>query len=167
VPGEAAAAIVLVRAADAAAPLAWIDAANGAGPEAASTATLAGVAARLVGGSPERVGVVAGAARARPELDAAERGAIAALVGADTPLVAPSAAMGQLGAATSVVQAIVLAELLRARRLPPIAGLAHAAAGPLVPAVRDTPLPPATRVALGLHAAAPGLAGVVRVEVPA
>ncbi len=158
VPGEAAAAIMLVR--DAAAPLAWIEARATAGEEARSTSTLARCAAGLVGD----VTVVAGSARAWPDLDAEEREEIGALVGADAALVAPAAAMGQLGAATSVVQAIVIAEALRARTLPPIAGLARPVAGPLVPITRATPTD--ARVALGLHVSQPGLAAAIRVEVP-
>lgn len=52
------------------------------------------------------------------------------------------AAMGQLGAATSVVQAIALVELLRAGRM-------------------------TARTAVGLHSGAPELASAIRVEVPA
>lgn len=154
VPGEAAAAIVLVR--EAAAPLAWIEARATAGDESA----LARSAARLACGAT----VVAGSARAWPELDAQEREAIGALVGADAALIAPAAAMGQLGAATTVVQAIVLAEALRARTLPPIAGLSRAARGALVPITRAAATD--ARIALGLHASQPGLAAAIRVEVP-
>jgi 3-oxoacyl-(acyl-carrier-protein) synthase len=157
VPGEAAAAIVLIR--EAFAPLAWIDVRTAAGAEADATATLVRCAATLAGGA----SVIAGAARAWPDLDGEERDAVAALVGREAPLVAPSAAMGQLGAATSVVQAIVLAEALRAQTLPPIAGLEGAAAGPLVPVTRVTST--AARIALGLDVAAPGLAAAIRVEV--
>ena len=53
-----------------------------------------------------------------------------------------STAMGQLGAATAVVQVIGLAEQLRAGRL-------------------------GARAAIGVHASAPELASVVRVEVSA
>lgn len=157
VPGEAAAAIVLVR--EAACPVAWIEARDAAGEEARSTTTLASCATELASGA----GVIAGAARAWPALDGDERDAIAALVARDAALVAPSAAMGQLGAATSVVQAIVLAETLRAQTLPPIAGLPRAADGPLVPVVRASST--AARIALGLHAIAPGLAAAIRVEI--
>lgn len=158
VPGEAAAAIVLVR--DAAAPHAWIDVRDGAGREADVTATLARCAAELASDGP----VIAGAARAWPDLDAEERAMLGALVGPEAPLFAPSAAIGQVGAATSVVHAILLAEVLRAQTLPPIAGLAGAAPGPLSPVVSATPT--AARAALGLHTTAPGLAAAIRVEVP-
>ncbi|MGE5182866.1 MAG: hypothetical protein ACM31C_12415, partial [Acidobacteriota bacterium] len=69
-----------------------------------------------------------------------------------------------VGAPTALVQAIALAEMLRASTAAPIAGLAHADAGPLSPVTRATPT--AARAALGLHTAAPGLASGVRVEVP-
>jgi 3-oxoacyl-[acyl-carrier-protein] synthase II len=161
VPGEAAAALVLVRAGDAAAPLALVEAqgtADGAGAEPGAAA-IARAAARLAEGA----GVVDGAARAWPELDTAERAALAEAVAPGTPLVAISAAMGQLGAAACVVQAIALAEALRRGALPPIAGLARPAAGPLAPVVRAGPT--AARVALGISTGAPGLVGAVRVEV--
>ena len=158
VPGEAAAAMVLVRSATA--PVAWIEVRDAAGAESDSTATLARCAAHFADGAT----VIAGTARAWPDLDADERTAISALVPRDAALVAPSAAMGQLGAATTLVQAIVLAESLRAGTLPPIAGLEHAAAGDLAPVTRATPT--TARVALGLHASQPGLAAAIRVEVP-
>ncbi|MBL0217266.1 MAG: hypothetical protein IPQ07_25735 [Myxococcales bacterium] len=157
VPGEAAAAIVLVR--EATAPHAWIDVRDGAGSEPDVTTTLARCAADLGAGAT----MIAGAARAWPELDREERELIAALVAPDAALIAPSAAIGQVGAATSVVQAITLAEAMRARTLPPIAGLEHAAGGPLAPVTRRTST--TARVALGLHTTAPGLAAAIRVEV--
>ncbi len=159
VPGEAAAAIMLVR--ETTAPIAWIEVRDSAGAETEATATLARCAAPLAIG----VAVVAGSARAWPDLDAAERTAIGALVAPGAALIAPSAAMGQLGAATTLIQAIVLAESLRAHTLPPIAGLDAAATGALVPVTRATPTD--ARVALGLHASQPGLAAAIRVEVPA
>jgi 3-oxoacyl-[acyl-carrier-protein] synthase II len=163
VPGEAAAAIVLVRERDAAAPLALVEAVDtgdGARAEPAP-ATLARAARRLADGA----GFVDGAARAWPELDAAERAALAELAGPATPLSAISAAMGQLGAATAVAQAIALAEALRRGALPPIAGLERPAAGPLAPVLHASPT--RARVALGVSTGAPGLAAAVRVEVPA
>ncbi len=170
VPGEAAAAVVLVRERDAAAPLAWIEAiatADGAPSEPAAPA-IGRAIARLAGflravDRPGGAGLVDGAARARPELDAAERAALAGAVPPETPLAAISAAMGQLGAATSVVQAIALAEALRRGALPPIAGLERPAPGPLVPIARAAPTE--ARAALGISTGAPGLVGAVRVEV--
>ncbi len=158
VPGEAAAALVLVR--EAVSPVAWLEVRDAAGAEADSTATLARCAAHVADGAM----VIAGTARAWPDLDTDERAAIGAIVPRDAALVAPSAAMGQLGAATTLVQAIVLAESLRAGTLPPVAGLDLAAAGDLVPVTRGTLT--TARVALGLHASQPGLAAAIRVEVP-
>jgi 3-oxoacyl-[acyl-carrier-protein] synthase II len=119
------------------------------------------VLARLAGD----VGLVDGAGRAWPELDAAERAVLAEAVAPGTPLSAISAATGQLGAAASLVQAIALAEALRRGVLPPIAGLERPAPGPLVPVARAAPT--SARAALGISTGAPGLAAAVRVEVPA
>lgn len=161
VPGEAAAAVVLVRD-GAPGSLARISARASAGPFALEAC--AGVLAR---GS-ARVGFVDGAAQAWPELDRAERelGA-AALEDPRAPLTAITAAMGQLGAATALVQAIALAEMLRAGAVAPVAGLSAdaVAVGPLVPVTARTPT--TARAALGLYVGAPELASAVRVEVPA
>jgi 3-oxoacyl-(acyl-carrier-protein) synthase len=152
VPGEAAAAIVLVR--ETASPIAVIEACDAAGDTGLERCAMAlGADADLVDG----------AARAWPDLDAAERIAIADRVGHQVPLVAISAAMGQLGAATAVVQAIALAEILRSGTLPPIAGLDAAPPGPLAPVTRAAAT--TARVALGLHTTAPGLVSAIRVEV--
>ncbi len=72
--------------------------------------------------------------------------------------------MGQLGAAAAVVQAIALAAALRAGHLPPVAGLARSAPGPLRPLTAAEPTQ--ARAGLALSAGAPGLAGAVRVELP-
>jgi hypothetical protein len=141
VPGEAAAAMVLVRE-QAGAPM--IAVRDAAGPDAfARCMTLA-----------TDVGVVDGVAYGSPERDRAERAMLEAL---EQPhqLTAITAAMGQLGAATSLVQAIALAEMLRAGTASPIAG--HGATATSISA----------RAALGLSAGAPELAAAVRVEVPA
>jgi 3-oxoacyl-(acyl-carrier-protein) synthase len=163
VPGEGAAALVLERREQAGTrALALLEAAGGAdgAEDEPAAATLARVAARLSPG----VQVFDGAARARPALDGEERAALAALSGAGTPLVATTAAMGQLGAATARVQAIALGQALRRGLLPPIAGLVCAAAGPLVPVARA--LATTARVGLAISTGAPGLVGAVRVEVP-
>ncbi len=55
------------------------------------------------------VGFIDGAARANERFDRAERDVLGALVGGDTPLVATLGATGDLGAASSLVQAIVCA----------------------------------------------------------
>jgi 3-oxoacyl-(acyl-carrier-protein) synthase len=132
------------------------------GRGAAAGETLGRAAAAIAGGAP--VEVVDGAAQAWPALDAAERVAVGAVVGEERVLVATAAALGMMGAATSVVQAIVLAELLRRGELPAIAGLKVPAAGPLRPLVARERT--AARVALGMSGGAPGLAAAVRVEIP-
>jgi 3-oxoacyl-(acyl-carrier-protein) synthase len=161
VPGEAAAALVLVRAADApgATTVDALDTGDGARSEPAA-ATLARVAASLGEGA----SWVDGAARAWPELDGAEREVLGTILAAATPLTALTAATGQLGAATSVVQTIALAALLRRGTLPPIAGLARPLAGPLQPVARVAET--TARAALALATGAPGLVGGVRVELP-
>lgn len=162
VPGEAAAAIVLVRPADASAPHALVEAVDAADgqPAEPTAATVGRIVAQL--GDPGAVGAVDGASRAWPELDADERLVLAAL-GADTPLVSIAAATGRLGAATAVVQAIALGEVLRRGVLPPIAGLEQPADGACIPLARATPT--RARSALALSTAAPGLAAGIRVEV--
>ena len=158
IPGEAAAALVLVPAArDGLARLRAVDGADGdREPRAAS---LARAIARL--GAP--AAVIDGAARAWPDLDAAERAAVAAAVGDDAILTATTAALGQLGAATAVVQAITLAAALRRGTIPPIAGLRAPSPGPLALPARAV----ATRAtaAIGLSTGVPGLVGAVHVEV--
>ena len=72
--------------------------------------------------------------------------------------------MGQLGAAASVVQVIALVGALRARRLPPVGGLGRAAPGPLRVLVEGEAT--AGRVGLGVATGAPGLLGLVQVELP-
>jgi hypothetical protein len=146
VPGEAAAALVLVRQRAGAPTIAVRDA---AGPGAlARCAALAALA-------PGDLGLVDGAAQGAPDRDRAERALLASL---EQPLqlTAITAAMGQLGAATALVQAIALAEMLRAGTASPIAGHAGATATSI-----------RTRVALGLSTGAPELAAAIRVEVPA
>jgi 3-oxoacyl-(acyl-carrier-protein) synthase len=108
----------------------------------------------LDGASPSTsdLGIIDGAALASPDHDRAERAALPA----SAILTATTAAMGQLGAATAIVQAIALVEMLRARTAAPIAG--H-------PDGRTTAV--RARAALGLSAGAPALAAATRVEVPA
>lgn len=161
VAGEATAAVVLVR--DTAKVLARVSAASGAdgSPGEPSPATLARVASRVVL-RPDRL-VVDGAARAARAADHDERAALAPLVGDDAPLIAITAATGALGAATSLVQLIAIGELLRRDRLPPIAGLVRASAGPLRPLA--APEAAGRRAALCLSTGAPGLAAALRVEV--
>jgi len=170
VPGEAAAAVVLVRADAAAVPAgsAIVDAVTVADGERGepSPATLDRLLARLLH-HPRAAATLAfvdGAARAWPELDAAERAVIAEHVPPTTPLTAITAAFGQLGAATSIVQAIAFGELLRRRSLPPIAGLQDSSTPPVNSSLtnaRASALGPG----VGLSTGAPGLAAAVTVEV--
>jgi 3-oxoacyl-[acyl-carrier-protein] synthase II len=158
VPGEAAAALVLQRPGTGGA-LASLAAANGADGHTSepATETLAAVASRLA----QADTVVDGSGRALPALDVAERTALAPLLAEGARLTAVQAAFGQLGAATTLVQAIALANCLRREVLPPIAGLREPAEGPLAP-VRE-PLRTSARSALALSTGAPGLAGAVHI----
>ena len=163
VPGEAAAAVVLERPADAGdRALSFVTAAATAdgSVDFPSPRALAALVADLATGDT----IVDGAALASPARDAAERAALADVLGPAATLLAMTSATGQLGGATAVVQAILLGEALRAGVLPPVAGLAHPSAGPLRPLVRAEPT--GARSAIGLSAGMPGLAGAVRVEVP-
>jgi 3-oxoacyl-[acyl-carrier-protein] synthase II len=152
VPGEAAAALVLVRVDDAPslARVATCDGADGERAEPRPASLLSTARGLLDAGVP--LAFVDGAARAWPDRDTAERAMLAELALADTPLTAITASLGQLGAATTVVQAIALAELLRRGSAPPIA-----------PSTASTPI--TGRTALALSTGAPGLTAAVHVEV--
>ena len=159
VPAEAAAAMVLQRPGEGGATLARVqalDAADGGHGEV-GTATLA----HLIGQHGQRGDVVDGCGLANPRFDAAERSAAAHVVGDDAPLCCIMAAMGQTGAASSIVQSIALTELLRRGLLAPIAGLQSAAPGPLSPVLAAQSM--TNRSAICLSTGAPGLAGIVRV----
>ena len=165
VPGEAAAALVLVRADQAPGALRVIatDGADGEREEPSSHAiarTLRSLLSR-----DDALAAIDGAARAWPDRDAAERAVLGELIATTTPLTAITSSFGQLGAATSVIQTIALGALLCAGRLPAIAGLDEPVPGALVPvtAVRSFD----GRVAIGLSSGAPGLCATVRVERPA
>lgn len=108
------------------------------------------------------VDLVDGAGRARLAVDNAERAWLAAQTGADMKLSCCQSAFGQVGAAASLLQAVVLAESLRRQCLLPVAGLREPAAGPLRPVVSASKN--ALRAALGIALSSPGLAGIVRVE---
>jgi 3-oxoacyl-(acyl-carrier-protein) synthase len=163
VPGEAAAAVVLERAADAGdQALALVEAracADGEGdwPDAS---TLAAAVADMA----EGIAVIDGAALASPDRDAAERAALSEVLGARAILLATSASTGALGGAGPIVQAIALASFLRRGMLPPIAGLSRPSPGPLLPLARAEGT--AARKALGISAGMPGLGGALRVEIP-
>ncbi len=162
VPGEAAAAIVLERPADAgnrASAFVWAAATADGSVDFPAPRLFAALASQLASGDT----IVDGAALASPGRDAAEREALASILGPSATLLATTAATGQLGGATAVVQAILLAEALRAGLLPPIAGLERPSPGPLRPLMKAEET--RARSALALSAGMPGLAGAVRVEV--
>ncbi|NHZ96188.1 beta-ketoacyl synthase N-terminal-like domain-containing protein [Massilia sp. CCM 8734] len=159
VPGEAAAALVLQRAGRARAYIEALDGADGEKGEPQPA-----LLARLVRMLARPGDAVDGCGLALPGFDAAEREAVAAITGVGAPLCCIMSAMGQIGAATSVVQVIALAELLQRQRMPPVAGLRASAPGPLRPLLRAESSN--HRSAIGLAASAPGLAGIVRVELP-
>jgi 3-oxoacyl-(acyl-carrier-protein) synthase len=159
VPGEAAVAMVLGPRDDRAA-IARLDAAttaDGSGSEP-DPARIGDVVRRL--GKAE---IVAGAARAIPAHDAAEREVIATITGSEAPLVASASALGSLGAAAAAAQIVALVEMLKRGSLAPIVGLAHPAPGPLRPVLAAEPTH--ARSAIAIATGAPGLAGAVRVEV--
>ncbi len=160
VPGEAAAALVLQRpgAGWALASITAADAGDGR-PSEPSSETLAAVASRIARADT----VVDGSGRAVPTLDAGERAFLAPLLGHGARLTAVQAAFGQMGAATTLVQAIALASCLRRGVLPGIAGLREPAEGPLSPLKESVPTE--ARSALALSTGAPGLAAAVRIEV--
>ncbi len=108
--------------------------------------------------------LVDGAGLAHRERDDAERSVIANILGGDTTLVSTTASLGQMGAATALVQTILLAHFLSNRRLAPIAGLSKPSLGPLRPLVKMEST--ATRSAVALSCGMPGLVGAVRVELP-
>lgn len=166
VPGEAACAVVLEpRGRAGSRALVYVDAADAADgtPGAVRAETIGHVVARVSRGRGLDL-IIDGAAQAKPDLDLAEREALAAILDERATLLSIASATGYLGAATSLVQVIALGSALRGGRLPPIAGLAEPARGPFVLAAtaRDT----RARSAIGISAGAPGLCGAVRVELP-
>ena len=165
VPGEATAALILQRPAEAAStPLAYLQVTDGAdGQSGAPHAhTLARVAARL--GDLSDIQIVDGAARAQSELDSAERSLIAELVSNRAQLTASQSALGQLGAATPLVQCITLATQLQQQVLAGVAGLEQPAPGAMT--VLKSPTATAAKAALLLSMGSPGLCGAVRLDLP-
>ncbi|HVK57091.1 MAG TPA: hypothetical protein VM532_18930, partial [Burkholderiales bacterium] len=79
------------------------------------------------------------------------------------PLCCIMGATGQLGAAAPLVQTIALAALLRRQTAPPIARLRDVVEGPLRPLMKAESID--ARAAIAISTGAPGLVGVVRVEV--
>jgi 3-oxoacyl-(acyl-carrier-protein) synthase len=164
VPGEAAAAMVLVRGSGGA-RLPLVSSVSAMDPDPLASGEprpqrLAQVAALVCRGE----SVIDGAGYGRPELDLVERRSLAEVVPAAAHLLATRAAFGSLGAAGPIVQAIAATGVLRRGALPPIAGLVRAADGPLQPiAVATRTL---EKSALLLSGGAPGAAAAIRVEVP-
>jgi 3-oxoacyl-(acyl-carrier-protein) synthase len=162
VPGEAAAAVVLCR------------------PGEVSSGALASIRAQALAdgsqGAPDRklvtraiegmgnVAVIDGCGLGDAAFDAMERDAVSGSLAEATALTAVQAATGQMGAAAALVQGICLASCLRRGTLPPIAGLASPADGPLTPILKPTQS--TARIALCLSAGAPGLISAVSVHLP-
>ena len=163
VPGEATAALVLEpEAKSSGRTLAYIEAAESS--DGSAGAPSPALLARLVAEIGRGAALVDGAGLAQSGFDLAEREVLATALGPEVPLTCEAAALGQTGAARSLVQTMVLAASLRRGTIPPIAGLREPAEGPLRLTAR--PEPTKARVALGLSVGAPGLAGAVRVELP-
>lgn len=174
VPGEAAAAVVLQLepGGDREAPdtdgecsvLGYVDAEDGAdGERGLPAAATAAIVARQVLGRSAAPTIVDGAGLGVADIDHQERAEIAALIGPDATLTAVQSGLGQVGAAASVIQALVLCECLRRGRLPPIAGLRDPAPGPLRPLA--TAAATDARSALAVTMGSPGLVGALRVAI--
>lgn len=151
IPGEAAAAIVLQRVDDAP-----------ASRRVQATASAGSDALACVAPFAQDSDFIDGSAASRRTKDDAERAALAPFVAPDTPLIATQAGLGHLGAATALVQSILLARMLERGEWPAIPALTTAAPGPLRPLSESTQR--AASCAVGLSAAAPGLAAAVRVS---
>ena len=168
VPGEAAAALVLVRPDDAdGRALFYLSAQAGADDQRGrpKAALLASLVAQLLAREGLDGGNIAvdGAAATSVEEDADERRALAEALGdVAAPLTSMVSAMGQVGAADGLVRAIGLGAALRAGRLYPISGLRSPTPGPLRPVV--APEATAHQAAVAVCAASPGLAGAVYVS---
>jgi 3-oxoacyl-(acyl-carrier-protein) synthase len=125
--------------------------------------------------------IVDGAARSISALDQAEREALARVLGPDAVLLATAAAMGRVGAAAAVVQAIALGIIVRSGALPPVAGFLDpdneielnrntddaGRSANVRPPLRllKRSEPTRARSAVGISTGAPGAVGAVRVEV--
>lgn len=157
IPGEAAAALVLQRPQPGSLACVQALATGDGSAQEAQVATLARLASKLA-----RPGDwFDGAGLAESGFDLQERQALARIAGGDTPLTCTLSAMGQTGAASSLVQAIAMLELLQRQMLPPVAGLAQAVLGPMQVLTQATPC--SARGAVALASGAPGLAAAVRV----
>jgi 3-oxoacyl-(acyl-carrier-protein) synthase len=164
VPAEAAAAMVLQRADSTSEAQCFIQAlacADG-NPHPANINTLAQMTKKLLqaGDSIDGVGL------AQADYDLAEKNSLETILANQnypaTTLTCLASSMGQSGAAHCLLQAIALSEFLKRQQLLAIHGLKVAESGllsPLTVATHTT-----SRAALALSASAPGLAGVLRVE---
>lgn len=108
--------------------------------------------------------LVDGSGLAHRHYDDGERDVIAKHLGDSTRLISTTASLGQMGAATSLVQAILLQHYLLHKKLPPIAGLSEPAPGPLRPLIHAETSE--FRSAVALSCGLPGLVGAIRVERP-
>jgi 3-oxoacyl-(acyl-carrier-protein) synthase len=161
VPGEAAAALVLEPAAAAGSrALAFVDVREGADGERGHARP--GTLARLARPLTEGAIAVDGAGVAQGAYDLSEREALA-LDLRDALLTSFTSGLGQVGAPTALVQAVLLARCLARGEWPPIGP--GAAPGPLCPVV-GSKQDRAGRAAVGVSTGAPGLAAAVRVELP-
>ena len=163
VPGEAAAAIILERAdAAGARALAYVEAADSAGGQEGEPGrdTIAHALARVARGGV----LVDGAGRGTGQWDGEERAVVAEFVGAEAPLVCTLGSMGNVGSASALVQLISLTSQLRGGELAPVAGLKHQGSSPLRPVLTRTSS--TARCGIALCTGAPGLVGVIRVELP-
>src|SRR5262249_41347692 len=105
--------------------------ANGYDPDALSGGVRGGdVLAQTIGraladADVRRVDVVSASASGDPSLDALEATAIAATVGAETPVTAIKSVTGESLGAAGAMQAILALHAMRCRRVPGISGLAR------------------------------------------
>jgi len=163
VPSEAAAAVVLERPEDAAGRIIGFvsSAATADGNTGfANAKTLARTLAMVA----QDDTILDGAGLSNRQHDDGERSASANVLGNDATLLSTAASLGQMGAATSVVQTILLTYFLSKGILPPIACLSKPAHGPLRPLIR--PESTQARSAVALSCSMPGLVGALRVEAP-
>lgn len=166
VPGEAAAALLLLRDEPRETPARFfVRGGDAAGGDEATT--LLRAATQVLD---KTIKVIDGAAQGLPRADLDERRVLASsgLLADDAVLTATLAGLGQVGAAAPLVQAVLLAAALRLGKLPPVAGLSSQT-GDVVP---DGPLPPLgqpmateARAALCLSVGPPRLCGAVHVEI--
>ncbi len=158
VPGEAAAAVVLRRPqkGELTAQISATTASDG-NTGAPSALTLQPALLRMCGQSPPRI--VDGSALGICDFDTAEQALCSEQLGDSVMFTAMQSAMGQVGAAASLVQAIVMVECLERGVVAPIAGASASQPIGLHSAQHHQ-----EKSALCLSAGAPGLAAIVRVD---